>query len=293
MNIFTKFAASATIMLLTAFGASAVSHLKIVGNATPGGWEIKDGILLPPDPDKENVFSCIAYLKADEEFKFTCAKDWDRSQEYLNASDDPYTVGGLVNGGDDKKFKVAESANYYVVCDLNEMTISVTKANYQDNPIRFNALFMVGNATEGGWTITAGTPFVWGGEEKPFKFTWTGELNEGEFKINSNIYNDDWGGPWFFAGVDEDNNIDYSQIVADGTGDRKWQITEAGKYDIKADIQRGTMSITKAASSGIEDITEDCDGAPVYYNLQGIVVNNPANGVYIKKSGNKVSKVIL
>lgn len=53
------------------------------------------------------------------------------------------------------------------------------------------------------------------------------------------------------------------------------------------------MSITKSVSSGIEDITEECDEAPVYYNLQGIVVNNPTNGVYIKKSGNKVSKVIL
>lgn len=291
---FTKLTASAIIMLSTAFGASAVTHLNIIGGATPGGWSVLDGILMPPVADSENVFSCIAYLKADEEFKFTCGKDFsDPNNEYRNASDDPYDVSTLVQGGSDNKFKVTESANYKVVCDLNDMTISITKADYQDNPIRFNALFMVGNATPGDWSITKGTPMVWAGESDPFKFTWTGDLTDGEFKIDSNIYNDDWAGPWFFAGLDDDGNIDYSKIIAEGTGDRKWQITDAGKYDIEADIKKGTFSI-KRNSAGVDGIdTDDVDVAPVYYNLQGIAVANPSNGIFIKKAGNKITKVIL
>ena len=36
------------------------------------------------------------------------------------------------------------------------------------------------------------------------------------------------------------------------------------------------------------------DEAPAeYYNLQGIKVNNPNGGIFIKKQGNKVSKVVL
>lgn len=47
--------------------------------------------------------------------------------------------------------------------------------------------------------------------------------------------------------------------------------------------------------SGIGEIIADTDDsmtdcAPVYYNLQGMRVQNPANGIYIIRRGNKVSK---
>lgn len=45
--------------------------------------------------------------------------------------------------------------------------------------------------------------------------------------------------------------------------------------------------------SGIADIVAD-ENAPVeYFNLQGIRVENPENGLYIRRQGNKVSKVII
>ncbi len=291
---FTKLTASAVLMLSTVFGASAVSHLKLIGAATPGGWEIVDGVLLPPDPDNENVFSCVAYLKADEEFKFTANNDWSNDKnEFRNASSDPYDITKLQQGGSDQKFKVSESANYRLVLNTADLTISIAKADYQAEPIRFNALFMIGNATPGGWTILDGTPLNWGGESDPFKFTWSGELNAGEFKINSNKYSDIWGGPWFFVGLGENGELDYNKIVADGTGDRKWQIAEAGNYNIDVDLLKGSIAITKAPVVGVDEISYDNDATPVYYNLQGIVVPNPSNGIFIKKVGNKVSKVAL
>lgn len=47
--------------------------------------------------------------------------------------------------------------------------------------------------------------------------------------------------------------------------------------------------------SGIGEITIDGadDSEPVYYNLQGVRVANPANGIYIKKQGNTTTKIIL
>ena len=45
--------------------------------------------------------------------------------------------------------------------------------------------------------------------------------------------------------------------------------------------------------SGVEAIDAADNVAPVYYNLQGVRVQNPANGVYIVKRGNKVSKVFI
>ncbi len=64
-------------------------------------------------------------------------------------------------------------------------------------------------------------------------------------------------------------------------------------------LPRADAFTTKAASkygfelsdpSGIEGVEEDADAPAVYYNLQGVKVENPANGVYIVKRGSKVAK---
>lgn len=47
------------------------------------------------------------------------------------------------------------------------------------------------------------------------------------------------------------------------------------------------------AYDGISEISEDMNGAPVYYDINGIRVEKPAKGLYIIKSGTKVSKVFL
>lgn len=48
------------------------------------------------------------------------------------------------------------------------------------------------------------------------------------------------------------------------------------------------------AWSGIADIATDADAAPVYYNLQGVRVDNPAPGaVYIRRTGNKSKKIFI
>ena len=58
------------------------------------------------------------------------------------------------------------------------------------------------------------------------------------------------------------------------------------KFTVPADLQ--------AEEGGVADLTVDEDtNAPVeYYNLQGVRVDNPQNGLFIKKQGNKAVKVI-
>ncbi|MDE5554908.1 MAG: hypothetical protein K2J10_06970, partial [Muribaculaceae bacterium] len=46
--------------------------------------------------------------------------------------------------------------------------------------------------------------------------------------------------------------------------------------------------------SGIESVTNDNNDAPVeYFNLQGLRVNEPSNGIFIRRQGNKVTKVLV
>lgn len=46
------------------------------------------------------------------------------------------------------------------------------------------------------------------------------------------------------------------------------------------------------AVSGVKGVAVEENVAPVYYNLQGIRVANPENGMFIQVKGNKVSKVV-
>lgn len=47
-------------------------------------------------------------------------------------------------------------------------------------------------------------------------------------------------------------------------------------------------------SSAITEIEAADENAPVeYFNLQGVRVDNPANGLYIRRQGNKIEKVVI
>lgn len=54
------------------------------------------------------------------------------------------------------------------------------------------------------------------------------------------------------------------------------------------------LLISDSGTTSIKDIDIDSDNAPVeYFNLNGIRVNKPENGVFIRRQGNKISKIIL
>ncbi len=56
----------------------------------------------------------------------------------------------------------------------------------------------------------------------------------------------------------------------------------------------GVYFYTPGVSGGVDGVAVDNNNAPVvYYNLQGVQVANPENGMYIKVQGNKVEKVAL
>lgn len=71
------------------------------------------------------------------------------------------------------------------------------------------------------------------------------------------------------------------------------------RYSVVAVNSEGQKSAASNAvdvdltQSGINGIEADDSNAPVeYYNLQGIRVDNPANGIYIRRRGSRVEKVV-
>jgi len=86
------------------------------------------------------------------------------------------------------------------------------------------------------------------------------------------------------------NTIALSEIHAAG---RSYVDGTEGKIDLFLLIGNKLVKYTTGeGSSSIDEIGED--NLPVeYYNLQGVKVVNPEKGIFIKKQGNKATKVVL
>lgn len=73
-----------------------------------------------------------------------------------------------------------------------------------------------------------------------------------------------------------------------------------GKLDYYAEVNNtetapSTYNIDASGEiTGVDNIAISAEQTPVYYyNMQGVRIANPANGMYIRIEGNKVSKVIV
>ena len=64
-------------------------------------------------------------------------------------------------------------------------------------------------------------------------------------------------------------------------------------YTIIEDTKFSVNILYTTGGAGVEEIGNDSDAAPVYYNLQGVQVNEPANGIYLVKRGNKTTKEFI
>ena len=65
------------------------------------------------------------------------------------------------------------------------------------------------------------------------------------------------------------------------------------KYFSVAGLKSPSEYILDTSVVGIEEIGVDANAPVEYYNLQGVKVANPENGIFIKKQGGRTSKVVL
>ncbi len=70
-------------------------------------------------------------------------------------------------------------------------------------------------------------------------------------------------------------------------------VTKDTYYELNAKNSEGKWTVKEIVVTGVENIEVEENVTPVYYNLQGIEVANPQNGIFIVKQGSKVSKVAL
>ena len=283
----------AMALAATVFTANAADRLLIVGEAVWGGWSIDNSIVMLNSTENPDVFKATVNLNANGTFKFLTTSEWG-NLEYRAGDNDVTLAEGVASplvsseeNSNDKQFKVNETANYDIVCDLTAKTIVVKKAKYKTNPLKHTALWMVGSATPGGWSIGEGTMLV-PTVDNPTVFKATVNLVEGEMKIAVN--NQTGFGQTFYLR----DTTDETKMVFGGD-DNKWNITKAGTYEVTVDVVNMTISITDVSSTGISSAEADYNVTPALYDLGGNRVSSGTlrPGCYIQKSGSKTKKIIV
>lgn len=119
------------------------------------------------------------------------------------------------------------------------------------------------------------------------------ESNYGFFSLctSRSTSSSDWNVGTRYGATEKDKLVESGVAETFIAGDKAWKVLP-GIYDIEVDFEYNTMTLTWK-SDAVEAIVEDANVAPVYYNLQGVRVAEPTNGLYIVVRGDKVAKQLV
>lgn len=223
---------------------AAAGKLYVVGDAVFSGWDLSRIPLMYAGGS--DVFTYTGWFEADKEFKFLSEPDFGSVNYKNGAGETGYLVDGagtLVTEGDDWKFKLPESGNYTVSCDLTAMTITAEKTVYQDTHVNYAALYLVGSATAGDWSLDSATPLLWRNNN-----TYSAKVSfkAGTFKMTKDISRGYDNAYFLFRDMNNDG-----LVSADDTDDRQWTITDTGDYWVTVDLEAMAISIVKDGLSTV------------------------------------------
>lgn len=118
---------------------------------------------------------------------------------------------------------------------------------------------------------------------------WTSETSIGSFSED-----------FYCEMVEFDSNGEYTYpLVIHGLGN--WGLGtwgeggswEGGWLKVTVNLLDNMLTLKKTENGAVEGITDDTDAPARWFNLQGVEVQNPSNGLYIRKTSKGSSKVLL
>lgn len=218
--------------------SSPYSELWIVGSAAPKGWDLDNADKMRQNPADPFLFSFNEILAVGE-FKIATAKSWDAPFYRPISASQPIseTTIQLSAGDPDYKWNITESGPYKISLNLRDNVINIIPFTPLEN------LWIVGDATPAGWNINSPVQMT---KSSDYIFTWTGQLNAGEFKFP--IATGDWSTGYFMPyNSDESINTTILTFRPNGSPDTKWRVLpgEEGVYTITLDQLKHTISIIK------------------------------------------------
>lgn len=252
--------------------------------------------------------SCeIASLKTDFKIVDITDNNWDT--QYGTAT--PIELGKSYVL--DPKVDGKDPANTFFAGDIIAVNNAVVKWNPSTATLTItgdaeeqvndgSVIYLIGDPN--GWNINDGSMTLNAVSEDVYVGTFNLAANPGDIYFRFYTALGNWASDGSLPSVGplpNDNTnvpVEFTDGVFKGTcepGKGSWKLSAWEGGDITMNVNLNEWTVTFSVGSedaGVESLI-DVNAPAVYYNLQGVKVNNPQNGIFVVKQGNKTHKVVV
>ena len=223
-----------------------ILRLYLIGDATPGGWTIERATPMTMDSENKDVFTWEGRLE-NKDFRFICQNT--SGTWWPGFVKDPDNEGKAkyfaTNPGDenDIKFMIEKPGTYRITINTSTLDVVI-------NPIEVEEpdpeLYLIGDATDGGWEITQATKmnYIKSSDKEEDIFEWEGTLEGGPIRfVCQNTSEGFW--PGYAKDMSaEGNKMVYYKTAPTPDKDKSFDITLPGTYKITANTSTLEVVIT-------------------------------------------------
>ncbi|MGN1216624.1 MAG: SusF/SusE family outer membrane protein, partial [Phocaeicola sp.] len=214
--------------------------LYLIGDATPGGWNIEQATLMTMDAENKDVFTWEGTLLKNG-FRFICqntsgtwwpgyVKDSDNEGKAKYFATEPA-------GEDDVKFMINAPGVYRVTINTSTLDVVIDPIDVEEPEPE---LYLIGDATTGGWDVPQATKMNY--IESAQAFEWEGALKAGKFRfVCQNISGMFW--PGYAKDANDDNKMVYFETAPSSEQDISFDIDKPGIYKITANTSSLDVNI--------------------------------------------------
>lgn len=234
-----------------------VDRLFVVGDATPNGWNIDTPTACEKKSDY--IFEYEGKLTAGEFKAVAETGSWDAkfirpAVEGVKLTKVGFTEPGIVyTTSPDNKWTVTDAGIYHIVFDLENCTVTATFTADSEEPgeepgdvIETETLYLIGDATPGGWSMDNLTAMTQSDDDK-YLFIWEGTLVSGDMKACIEP-DGSFGCPFLRPTSDGctigKDGVQDPAFIYTKSPDDKWKIVDSGRYRIEFNLKEWTIKAT-------------------------------------------------
>ncbi len=293
------------------------SALYLVGDANDTGWSTPSPIAMTASGNTYKLSN--VKLKGDTgsayfSFVTISGSDWDTintGDRYGASIEDEAIVSGTpstmmkyeanLNASSSASWK-ALNAYYDVVADFSTMQVTITKvADIEDNTQMPDTFYIIGEINGNSWAPNVGVTMTKNAsagtfEAKELSISPTGYFS---FCISLASTYDELNVAGNRYGWAEDEALVLGQAssamsqINDPKAAYMASADASKRYDVVVNWSSKTVTVTEHSTDAVATIGDDSELPAEYYNLQGVRVYNPGEGIYIVRRGDKVTKQII
>ncbi len=262
----------------------------------------------PMEVEAENGVYTIVMPEGDTQFKISTAKGAD-SSDWTTFNAGAYNIKDTEkiadNTGETKYELVSGDQNIQVAYAEGQWTITVDLANLKISGVNATdepkaeipeTCYIIGEVAAGSWnpaTVVALTK----SETEEGIFSGSVEFSGVYFSICEKQGTEgDWssiGTRWGAVTNDYNLEVGVPATIVKGNNDNAFKMAVEAPGVAAIVVNFKDMTVVVNEFTGVEGIIFNSVEPIEYYNLQGVRVANPSNGVYIMRQGNTAAKVYV